>query len=249
MLGLIATTDPEFSARASFANFRTKRAASYEELAAAAEDFDFDILIIDEHLCDCSGIVAVKRLRAAKVETPIILLSASEGLGDIVDALGSGADDCLRKPFDSIELLARMMAIVRRSNGHAQSTIAIDDLAVNLTEQRVSIGGVGVYLTAQEFKMIELLAIKLGKMVTKEMFMNHLYSGRDEPEIKIIDVYICKVRRKLELASGNRNYIETIWGRGYILRRSEGCPPPPLHRPAGASAAIIQEGKRLADAA
>jgi len=116
------------------------------------------------------------------------------------------------------ELVARIHAIVRRSKGHAQSVISTGDLLVNLDQKTVEVAGERVHLTGKEYQMLELLSLCRGTTLTKEMFLNHLYGGMDEPELKIIDVFICKLRKKLANASDGKNYIETVWGRGYVLR-------------------------------
>ena len=139
------------------------------------------------------------------------------GIEDKVKGLGFGADDYLTKPFHKDELVARIQAIVRRSQGHAQSVITTDDLVVNLDQKTATIAGNRVHLTGKEYGMLEMLALRKGSTLTKEMILSQLYGGMDEPEIKIIDVFICKLRRKLANASGGKNYIETVWGRGYVL--------------------------------
>ena len=137
---------------------------------------------------------------------------------DKVKGLGFGADDYMTKPFHKDELVARIHAIVRRSKGHAQSVVQTGDLIVKLDAKTVQINGVHVHLTGKEYQMLELLSLRKGTTITKEMFLTQLYGGMDEPEIKIIDVFICKLRKKLASASNGKNYIETVWGRGYILR-------------------------------
>ena len=157
-------------------------------------------------------------MRVSKVKTPILILSGLAGIEDKVKGLGFGADDYMTKPFHKDELIARIHAIVRRSKGHAQSVINTGDLVVNLDTKTVEVGGQRVHLTGKEYQMLELLSLRKGTTLTKEMFLNHLYGGMDEPELKIIDVFICKLRKKLANASSGKNYIETVWGRGYVLR-------------------------------
>ena len=123
----------------------------------------------------------------------------------------------MTKPFHKDELVARIHAIVRRSKGHAQSVIETGDLVVNLDTKTAEVNGARVHLTGKEYQMLELLALRKGTTLTKEMFLNHLYGGMDEPEMKIIDVFICKLRKKLASLE-RKNHIETVWGRGYMLR-------------------------------
>src|SRR5216684_9365781 len=180
--------------------------------------YDYDIIILDLMLPDIDGYEVLRRLRAARVDTPILILS---GLGDLdnkVKGLSFGADDYLTKPFDKRELIARIQAIVRRSKGHSDSVIRTGKLAVNLDARSIEVEGQPLHLTGKEYGIIELLSLRKGTTLTKEMFLNHLYGGVDEPELKIIDVFVCKLRKKLVGATGGDSYIETIWGRGYMLR-------------------------------
>jgi two-component system cell cycle response regulator CtrA len=165
-----------------------------------------------------SGFEVLRSLRVSKVKTPILILSGLAGIEDKVRGIGFGADDYMTKPFHDDELVARIHAIVRRSKGHAQSVIQTGDLVVNLDTKTVEVNGARVHLTGKEYQMLELLSLRKGMTLTKEMFLNHLYGGMDEPELKIFDVYICKLRKKLANASNGKNYIETVWGRGYMLR-------------------------------
>jgi two-component system, cell cycle response regulator CtrA len=180
--------------------------------------YDYDIILLDLNLPDMSGYEVLRALRVSKVRTPVLILSGIADTEDKVKGLGFGADDYVTKPFHKDELVARIHAIVRRSKGHAQSIVQVDDLIVNLDSKTVEVNGVRVHLTGKEYQMLELLSLRKGSTLTKEMFLNQLYGGMDEPEIKIIDVFICKLRKKLACASNGRNYIETVWGRGYVMR-------------------------------
>jgi two-component system cell cycle response regulator CtrA len=180
--------------------------------------YDYDIILLDLNLPDISGFEVLRSLRVSKVKTPILILSGLTGIEDKVNGLGFGADDYMTKPFHKDELVARIHAIVRRSKGHAQSVVITGDLSVNLDAKTVEISGARVRLTGKEYQMLELLSLRKGTTLTKEMFFNNLYGGMDEPEIKIIDVFICKLRKKLAIASNGKDYIETVWGRGYALR-------------------------------
>jgi two-component system cell cycle response regulator CtrA len=180
--------------------------------------YDYDIILLDLMLPDMDGYEVLRRLRAGRVQTPILILSGLTELDAKIKGLGFGADDYLTKPFDKRELIARIQAIVRRSKGHSQSIIETGRLKVNLDSRTVEVEGQPLHLTGKEYGILELLSLRKGTTLTKEMFLNHLYGGIDEPELKIIDVFICKLRKKLANATGGQNYIETVWGRGYVLR-------------------------------
>ena len=180
--------------------------------------YDYDIIILDLNLPDMHGYDVLKKLRAAKIDTPILILSGMAEPDKKVKGLGFGADDYLVKPFDRQELVARLHAIVRRSKGHAESLIRTGKLTVNLDSKSVEVESGRLHLTGKEYAMLELLSLRKGSTLTKEMFLNHLYGGMDEPELKIIDVFICKLRKKLAQATGGDHFIETVWGRGYVLR-------------------------------
>lgn len=186
--------------------------------------YDYDIILLDLNLPDMHGYDVLKKFRVSKVDTPILILSGMNELDNKVKGLGFGADDYMTKPFHKEELVARIHAIVRRSKGHAQSVIRTGKLAVNLDAKTVEVDGQRVHLTGKEYAMLELLSLRKGTTLTKEMFLNHLYGGMDEPELKIIDVFICKLRKKLASATAGENYIETVWGRGYVLRDPEDLP-------------------------
>jgi len=180
--------------------------------------YDYDIILLDLTLPDMNGFDVLKQLRVARINTPILILSSDIQIETKVKGLGGGADDYMTKPFNKDELVARINAIVRRSKGHAHAVIKTGEIAVNLDAKTVEVTGQRVHLTGKEYQMLELLSLRKGTTLTKEMFLNHLYGGMDEPELKIIDVFICKLRKKLAAATGGEHYIETVWGRGYVLR-------------------------------
>lgn len=180
--------------------------------------YDYDIILLDLMLPDIDGYEVLRRLRAQKVTTPILILSGLSEMDNKIKGLGFGADDYLTKPFDRRELIARIQAIVRRSKGHAASVLKTGRLSINLGAHTVEIDGKPVHLTSKEYGILELLSLRKGTTLTKEMFLNHLYGGMDEPEPKIIDVFICKLRKKISKVANGDNFIETVWGRGYVLR-------------------------------
>ena len=180
--------------------------------------YDYDLILLDLNLPDMSGMDVLRQLRVGKINTPIMILSGSAEIDTKVKTLGGGADDYMTKPFHKDELVARIHAVVRRSKGHAQSVIKTGYITVNLDAKTVEVNGHRVHLTGKEYQMLELLSLRKGTTLTKEMFLNHLYGGMDEPELKIIDVFICKLRKKLASATSGQHHIETVWGRGYVLR-------------------------------
>lgn len=188
-----------------------------EEAIELAKHHDYDVVVLDLMLPDIEGYEVVRRMRAAKVDTPVLILSGLSRPQAKVRGLCAGADDFVTKPFDRSELVARMQAVVRRCRGLSQSKLRLGNLEINLDVKEVTVTGMPVRLTAKEYAMLELLALRKGFVLSKEAFLNHLYGGMDEPEIKIIDVFICKLRKKLAQA-GIASLIETVWGRGYLIR-------------------------------
>src|SRR3954454_5520826 len=206
-------------------SFEVATAALGEEGLTLARSQDHEIILLDLNLPDISGYDVLRSLRAARVDTPVLILSGLDGIDNKVKGLGFGADDYLTKPFHNDELATRIHAIVRRSAEQAEAVVHCGDLVVRLGMKRAEIAGKPVNLTGKEYAMLELLALRKGSTLTKEMFLNAMYGGMDEPEIKIIDVYVCKLRKKLAEASGGKDYIETVWGRGYALRLPEEVRP------------------------
>jgi two-component system cell cycle response regulator CtrA len=195
-----------------------------EEGIELAKAHDYDVILLDLALPDMKGEDILRTLRRDGIATPVLVLTASQDYDDRLQTFGSGADDFVTKPFSRDELLARIRAIVRRSHGHEHVAITIGALHINLDAQMAEVSGKPLKLTGKEYQILELLALRKGMTLTKEMFLNHLYAGRDEPEAKIIDVFICKLRKKIATATGGDSYIETVWGRGYLLREPQTAP-------------------------
>ncbi len=199
------------------------------ETASTGEDgielarlYDYDAILLDLTLPDVHGYEVLRRLRIARVGTPVIILTGNTQTETKISGFDLGADDYVTKPFQRAELLARVHALIRRSKGHPRSVVTTGLLAVDLAARTVEVGGRRVHLTGKEYAILEMLSLRKGMTLTKEMFLTHLYGGRDEPELKIIDVFICKLRKKLSLAgTDSSGYIETVWGRGYALRDPE----------------------------
>ena len=212
------TTSKSIELMLTHANLNVYSTDLGEEGIDLAKLYDYDLILLDLNLPDMNGHEVLRQLRLARIDTPILILSGADDTESKIKGFGSGADDYLSKPFHREELVARIHAIIRRSKGHSQSVIHTGKIAVNLDAKTVQVDGEAVHLTGKEYQMLELLSLRKGTTLTKEMFLNHLYGGMDEPELKIIDVFICKLRKKLSEATGGENHIETIWGRGYVLR-------------------------------
>ena len=215
------TTSKSIELMLTHANLNVYSTDLGEEGIDLAKLYDYDLILLDINLPDMNGHEVLRQLRLARIETPILILSGDDDTESKLKGFGFGADDYLTKPFHREELIARIHAIIRRSKGHAQSVIETGRISVNLDAKTVDVAGNTVHLTGKEYQMLELLSLRKGTTLTKEMFLNHLYGGMDEPELKIIDVFICKLRKKLSEATDGDNYIETVWGRGYVLRDPE----------------------------
>ena len=189
-----------------------------EEGIDLAKLYDYDLILLDLDLPDMHGMDVLRQIRLARIDTPILILTGSDDTESKLRGFGFGADDYMTKPFHRDELAARIQAIIRRSKGHSQAIITTGRMAINLDSRVVEVDGQRVNLTGKEYQILELLTLRKGTTLTKEMFLNHLYGGMDEPELKIIDVFICKLRKKLADMMDGEHYIETVWGRGYVLR-------------------------------
>ncbi len=189
-----------------------------EEAIEMVRHYEYDIVLVGLTLPDMDGRHLVRRLRAAKHTAPILVLGGAHTTASIkVEAFDAGTDDFLTLPVDPSELLARIQAVLRRSKGFSNPIIRIGVLQLNTNTHEVSYDGHEVRLTSKEFAILELLVVRKGQVLTKTALLNHLYGGIDEPDGKIVDVFICKLRKKLQ-AVGGSDLISTVWGRGYVLQ-------------------------------
>jgi two-component system cell cycle response regulator CtrA len=195
-----------------------------EEAFELARLYDYDVVLTELVLPDVAGVSLVRRMRDTKIKAPVLVVSSLDGTEDKVKALSAGADDYVTKPFNMREMVARIHAVVRRYRGHAQSLVVLGALTVDLDLKVVTIAGKPVHLSLKEYSLLEVLALRQGSTVTKEMILNHLYGGMDEPDVKIVDVFLWKIRKKLAEVSGGESFIYTIYGRGYTLRLSVALP-------------------------
>ena len=216
-----------------------------EEALELSRHYDYDVVLLDLALPDMEGYDVVRRMRASRIDTPVIIQSAALRPQARVKAFSMGADDVITKPYDHAELFARMQAIMRRSKGYSQPTLRCGSLELSLDTRDVTVAGQQVHLTGKEYAILELLILRRGMVLTKEVFLNHLYGGMDEPEMKIIDVFICKLRKKLAEA-GAANVIGTVWGRGYMVRDNASHPMLAAATPVAASAGLIPAPEFLA---
>ncbi len=194
-----------------------------EEALELVRHYDYDIVVLDLLLPDMDGYDVVRRMRAGRNGVPVLILSGLSSPQAKVKGLGAGADDYITKPFDKAELVARVHAVVRRSKGFSQPSLRVGELQLNQDSHDVMVAGKQVQLTGKEFAILELMVLRKGMVLTKEAFLNHLYGGMDEPDMKIIDVFICKLRKKLAQSGADR-LIETVWGRGYMIREPQADP-------------------------
>lgn len=208
------------------AAFTVDHTSSGEEAIEMLRHYDYDLMVLELMLNDIEGYDVIRRVRAARITTPVLVLSALLRPQAKIRAFSMGADDYMTKPYDSGELVARLQAVMRRSRGFSEPCLRIGNLELDLNGKNVTVEGNPLHLTGKEYAILELLVIRKGSVLTKDAFLNHLYGGIDEPEMKIIDVFICKLRRKLQKA-GASNLISTVWGRGYILREETATEPLP----------------------
>ena len=196
---------------------RNEQAASGREALEFLRLYEYDLVLMDLQLPDVPAYEVVRMMRAASLKTPVVILSDTATVQAKVKALDQGADDFLITPCDPEEILARIRAVVRRSRGHSNSTLTLGPVELLLDRRDVRVHGQSLHLSRREYAVLELLFLKQGVILNKGAFLTHLYCGMEEPEMKTIDVIICRLRKKLAQA-GVPTLIDTVWGCGYILR-------------------------------
>jgi two-component system copper resistance phosphate regulon response regulator CusR len=188
-----------------------------EEAAYLGSVNEYDLVILDVMLPLKDGHAVCRELRATGVRTPILMLTARGSVDDRVTGLDSGADDYLTKPFDFKELLARMRALLRRSSVFRPPVMRVADLTLNTASHAVARDGRPVNLTAKEYALLEFLVFNQGRVVGREQIAQHVWDENFDPFSNVIDVYIKRLRGKLD-ADSERRLIHTRRGEGYLLQ-------------------------------
>ncbi len=197
--------------------FRVTVANDAAAARATLRGLTFDLIVLDVMMPGENGFDLTASLKTVS-SVPILLLTAMGEPDDRVAGLEQGADDYLTKPFDMRELAARMDAILRRAEPDPDKTLRVGPLNVNIGRHTAEIDGRALSLSPKEFAILEILCQRRGEALHKEAIMGHLYGGMDVPAAKIVDVFVCKLRKKLQAASEGGIQIDTVWGFGYVLR-------------------------------
>lgn len=204
------------AAQLKASGFTVDTAADGEEGLYAAKEFPIDLAIIDLGLPKLSGIELIRQLRGAGRSVPILILTARDRWQEKVEGLQSGADDYLVKPFHLQELLARMQALLRRAGGWSQPLLQCGDISLDTRSQVVTVGDRVVGLTSFEYRILQILMLRAGEVISKAELTERLYDQDFERDSNVIEVFIGRLRRKLD-PHGHRQPIETLRGRGYRL--------------------------------
>jgi two-component system response regulator PhoP len=226
---LLVEDDPELSrslaAQLEQAGYAVERSSDGREGLYYAREYPVDLAIVDLGLPSMSGVELIKQLRDDGKAYPILVLTARDRWQDKVEALKIGADDYVVKPFNVEELLARVDALLRRAGGWAQSELVCGPIRLDTRAQEVKVDGAKLELTTFEYKLLELLMLHAGEVLSKTEITEALYSEDFERDSNVIEVFIGRLRRKLDPANTYKP-IETLRGRGYRLSLPRGTPAP-----------------------
>jgi two-component system OmpR family response regulator len=195
-----------------------------EEGLHLASEIAYAAVILDRMLPGLDGLAVLARLRAAGIRTPVLLLTALGEVQDRVDGLDGGADDYLVKPFDFEELLARLRALVRRSRGQARNLLDLGPMRLDLAARQAAVGGAALDLSAREFSLLALLALEPGRTFSRGEILERLYGEERDPDSNVVDVFVARLRRKLEAAGLPAGLIATVRGAGYRLAQAAAEP-------------------------
>lgn len=182
----------------------------------------FDLIILDLMLPNVSGSDVLRQLRASRIHTPVLVITARADIGDKIDILDIGADDYLVKPFDLRELEARMRAVVRRHGGIPTSKIELGDVTIDIAAQSIVAAGKPIGLTRREFRLLELLVLNPGQIVPRERLMDQLFGYENAVNPNALELYVSRIRRRLKPSMLR---IETVWGTGYVVKVDDAAAP------------------------
>ena len=186
-------------------------------LDAVAGGPPYDLVVLDVMLPRRDGLSVLKTLRARRVQVPVLLLTARDGVADKVAGLDAGADDYLAKPFAFEELLARVRALLRRGRGATEPVLRLEDLSLDPATRLVVRGGRRISLTAREYALLEYFLRNVGRVLTRPMIAQHVWGLDFDPESNIVDVYVGYLRRKID-GPRELRLLHTVRGAGYVLR-------------------------------
>lgn len=193
------------------AGYAVDEATNGQDALYKANTWDYDAILLDIMLPLVDGWAVLKELRKTK-KTPVLMLTARDGIDDRVQGLDNGADDYIVKPFDLKELHARLRAVIRRSKGQAHPTIKLGPVTLHTQSRMVTLNGVDANLTALEYSLVELLALQPGKLVTRTELYEHLFDESEDSMSNLIDVHVSNIRKKL-----GKDFIVTRRGQGYMV--------------------------------
>ena len=206
------------------AGYAVDHASDGEEGLSLALSEPYDAAVIDLMLPRRNGLSLIREMRAEKVNTPVLILSAKGSVDDRVKGLETGGDDYLTKPFAFSELLARVQALIRRAGGISDPTrLSVGDLSVNLLSREVIRGGKHIDLQPREFSLLEYLMRNAGRIVSKTMIMEHVWDYHFDPQTNVVEARISRLRDKID-KDADQKLIHTVRGAGYVLKETEPLP-------------------------